>query len=261
MRTRRLRPASQRSRRRRRPRRAATRYSLEYLLSRQPRSLRAHNDYSQLVTYLRNAPSLRQLRIPRRCYTLLNQARVSPENLEHFYRTYRLPKHPFFPLLLRIKRDYLASRAQIHEARRRYIREHMRALPEPVIGFIRYLGYFEHEHNGAGYHPVWKEHLFPSTKKRVHELEKLTPKEWVDVFRRHLELLEQRYRSCRERDTERLLACYVLECLPERCPPVWPGNALVRKQYRALSLRHHPDRGGDPQMFVELKDALDLLLK
>ncbi|MFW5995096.1 MAG: hypothetical protein ACOCRN_03210 [Spirochaetia bacterium] len=250
-----------RARRRRRARRTGRRYSLEYLLSRQPKGLRKHNDYPQLIAYLRNTPSLRKLGIPRRCYSLLHNARVTPENLEHFYRTYRLPRHPFFPLLLRIKRDYLAERVRIRQARRLYIREHMRALPEPVIGFIRYLGHFENEHNGAGYHPLWQEHLFPSTKKRVHALEKLTQKEWVDVFRAHLALLEQRYRTCRERDTERLLACYVLEYIPEQCPPVWPDKASARKRYRALSLRHHPDRGGDPAMFVELKDALEVLLK
>lgn len=31
----------------------------------------------------------------------------------------------------------------------------------------------------------------------------------------------------------------------------------AQRQYRRLALRHHPDRGGDPQKFAELNAAID----
>jgi hypothetical protein len=37
-------------------------------------------------------------------------------------------------------------------------------------------------------------------------------------------------------------------------------RALTR-QYRKLALRHHPDKGGDPEMFVRLSAAYDKVLK
>lgn len=35
----------------------------------------------------------------------------------------------------------------------------------------------------------------------------------------------------------------------------------VRRSYRALALRHHPDRGGDVARMQEINDAYDYLLK
>ena len=33
----------------------------------------------------------------------------------------------------------------------------------------------------------------------------------------------------------------------------------IRKRYRTLALEHHPDRGGDPECFRALREALDIL--
>ena len=35
--------------------------------------------------------------------------------------------------------------------------------------------------------------------------------------------------------------------------------ATVRRQFKRLSLRHHPDRGGDKEMFVEIQSAANTL--
>ena len=254
------RPVRPSRRYRRRRRRSARTYSLDDLLARQPKTLRKHSDYPQLVIYLSNSNELKRLRIPRRCYLLLHEARVDPDNLEHFRRTYRLPQHPFLPLFLRIKRDYLAGRARLAEERSRYILERVRSLPQSTVAFVRYLGYLENHYNVAGAHPLWDRHLFPSSKKQVHEYLRYTQLQWISVFRRHMDRLERRYRACLRRTSEALLACFILDCLPAELPPVRPPAALVKRRYRELSLQHHPDHGGDAAVFVQLQNARDVLI-
>lgn len=41
-----------------------------------------------------------------------------------------------------------------------------------------------------------------------------------------------------------------------------PGTAtpaLIRRQYQRLALRHHPDRGGNPERFIAIRQAYELL--
>ena len=246
------------SRRRSRSRRA---YSLGYLLEKQPKGLRKHPQYSVMIAHFRASRRLQQLRLSRRCYTLLNNARVQRHNLVHFYRTYRLPADPFFPLFFAIKREYLAERLRIKEERHRYIVEQVRALPGPVLATIRYLGHLERYYNSSGTSPIWQKELFPGSKKQVREYRRQDATEWLRLFRSHLQRLQQRYGAPTEVAMERILACFVLGIIPERIPPQRPDSPVVSRTYRKLSLLHHPDRGGDPSMFIEIKRARDTLLR
>jgi hypothetical protein len=110
---------------------------------------------------------------------------------------------------------------------------------------------------------VWSRHIFPRTKKRVHEYLRFDNTDWIDFFKGYLAILVDRYRGLSGETTEKLLACYLLNCLPEKPDagrsPRWPGAATVTKQYRRLSMLYHPDRGGESGMFVELKRARDVL--
>lgn len=205
----------------------------------------------------RESPALHRVRMSRRCYSLLLHARIAPANLHHFYRTYRLPRNEFFPLFLRIRREYLAERARKQAQRRQEIRRLVRDLPEPVLAFFKYLGYLENHYNSAGKHPVWQNQLFPSSRKAARRYAEFTPLQWIEVFRRHLVSLEHRYRRFSETTGLRLLACFILECVPRGIPPKWPSRSQITSNYRRLSLRHHPDRGGDSRMFIELKRARD----
>ena len=242
-------------------------YSLGYLLSKQPKSLQKHPYYGEMLSYYRSSPRLQKLRISRRCYSLLQHATVKPEFLHNFYTTYRLPKDPFFPLFLRVKRDYLQEREQKQQAKMQYIAAKMRTLPPPTLACIKFLAAFEQHYNSADRFPVWTLHMFPTTKKRVREYVHFTPVEWLQHFRNHLLHLQQRYRTLDEDSAERVLAAYILECLPEqgnngetaKTGLPQPEVQAVLRNYRRLSKLHHPDVGGDEALFLQLQWAKEVL--
>ena len=122
------------ARRRRSP--GSRRYSLADLLAKQPKSLQKHDYYQSLLAHYYSSERLKGLRVSQRCYTLLHTCRIRPEHLKEFYRTYRLPRDPFFPLFFRIKRDYLEQRRRQEEARRTYIHAQVRRLPAPILSSI-----------------------------------------------------------------------------------------------------------------------------
>lgn len=258
---------------RRRPKKP---YTIPYLLSKQPKSLTKHSQYPALLHYYHLSPRLKTVRFSRRCYSLLQHAKIAPENLKYFYRTYRLPKDPFFPLFFTIKRDYLKQKARRKQEKIQYIAAQMRTLSPSVLGFIKFLAAYEQGLNYSGRHPVWSEHLFPKTKKRVRKYVQYHYDDWLLFFRTYLQTLEKRYRTMDSRTADKLLAGFILECLPELPPnqqklsqphrlptaaSVPPASADIMKQFRKLSKLHHPDRGGKSERFVHLKWARDVLLE
>lgn len=244
---------------RRRTRRTPVRkYTIAHLLEQQPKSLRKNPDYKLMLSHFHSSPRLKNLRMSRRCYSLLLHGKIAEHNLVHFYRTYRLPKDPFFPLYFKIKREYLDDRRRRREDKTRYIAEEMRSLPEPYLGFIRYLARFEKELNRAGKNPVWDEHLFPKTKKLARAYREYGREEWLEVFTRYADALEARYRNLNGIAADSLLACFILECVPED-PKNPPDRETVVRNYRRMSKIHHPDRGGSEAHFVALKWARDVL--
>ena len=250
----------------RRPRRRRTSsgrtsryYSLDELLSRQPKSIRTDPRYRQLSACFYTSELLPRLRISRRCYRLLDKAIVDPENLVHFYKTYRLPKDPFFPLFFCIKRDYLAERERKREEREAYILKRMKALPVHKIRFIRFLGEWEQEMNRKMDYPYWEKHLYPGTKKRVHEYEAFGPLEWDDFFRSYLAGLLTHYHYNPHPLADRAAACAFLELLPVAAPLTLPDKREVLSSYRRLCRIYHPDRGGSSEIFIRLKESKEIL--
>jgi hypothetical protein len=160
---------------------------------------------------------------------------------------------------LTIKRDYFAEREAQAEARRQYIIKTIRSLDPPVLELFRYLGHLERHYNRKKISPLWQKHLFPSTKKLANKYATTSRAEWIRVFREHLLLLQSHYRALNDGIVERILARFVLELPLELYPPPTPPLAEIKRHYRAVSLKYHPDRGGDAALFRAAKWAYDAL--
>lgn len=233
--------------------------SLRALIERQPKTFARREEYGVLITLLRNSARLQALRVSPRCWSLLNTATIDPDNLYHFYRTYSLPEHPFFPLFLRLKREYFAERERVKAERRVAIRRIVQTCPDHALVFLRYLGHLEDHLNAADEHPLWQTRLYPSSRKAARSAVKRSTLDWICVYREHLNALASHYRGFSEREARVLLSAFVLGCGPYEIPPRPPDARSVARAYRRESLRHHPDRGGDAAVFIELKNARDIL--
>jgi hypothetical protein len=217
------------------------------------------------------SPALQKVRFNRRCYSLLLHAKINPENLRYFYRTYRLPRDPFFPLYFAVKRNYLDEKEQRKRKKTEYIAAQMRRLPAEVLSFITFLARLEQHCNFGNHYPLWSDSLFPKTKKQVREYHRYTPGDWALFFQSYLTRFTERYRAFPSASAEKITACFLLHCLPELPDPKpkqaslpgglqLPPAEQILKQFRRASMLHHPDRGGSGEMFVLIQWARDVLL-
>lgn len=235
-------------------------YSVSYLLNKQPKSLSKQKHYQLMVSYLQNAPRLRDLRFNRRCYSLLNGAVVKPEHLENFYRTYRLPKNPFFPLFFMIKRNYLMERENKKLERKKYIEVKMKGIPSYVQKYFSLILQQEKKYNRAGNYPVFKENLSVRSKKKADIFVKYDHSDWIIFFGKYTACLSEFYERIPLAQIDRIYAYLILNCIPES-PSTIPDETKISNRYRNYSKIYHPDRGGDPELFIKIKWARDLLLE
>jgi hypothetical protein len=205
-----------------------------------------------------SSEKLQKLRISRRCYSLLNRATVPPENLKIFYRTYRLPEDPFFPLFLSVKKSWIDDRRQWRENRISTISVMMEKLPARRRENLQTLAELERNHHPNGRNPVWNNVIYPKSKKRAGEMAKFGEAEWQELASRYLTDLGRQYQSISE-DAALLIEAKLVfgfDVLPERTQP---GRQAVQERFRILSKEFHPDRGGDGLLFRRLKTARDVL--
>ena len=235
-------------------------YTLAYLLSKQPKTLRKDPRYQLLTEYFVSSSRLSGIRISSRCYKLLNRASVDPENLKYFYRTYRLPEHPFFPLFFAVKRNYLNEQRRRKAQRENDILSRMRSLPADINRFIRLLAEWEKSVNPVKDYPFWSRELYPRSKKKAEEYISYSRMDWILCFENYLRRFRKYYRNVTEPFTEKLLACFVLELIPRGYPFRFPDIDTVKKQYRILSKKYHPDTGGSDPYFIRLNTAKSCFL-
>lgn len=234
---------------------------LSALLERQSATFRGHPSYPRLLARMKRTPELRRLRLGRRAYALLDSARLAPRYLENFYRSYGVPRDPFFPLFLAMKRELILRRRERFRDRSLAIAAMVDALPENARNGIVFLAKLERRF--APDCPLWRKDLYPRTKKRARELASLDLGQWIRFFSGYLELLRRTYAAeddLRRLDGERFVACMVLGCYPDPETLRWPDAATVRARFRARSRRDHPDAGGDPRVFRVAVMARDALL-
>ena len=234
---------------------------LARLLDAQPRGLVRDPRHRLLWDHFLASETLQRLRISPRCYRILNEATIEPEHLADFYTTYRLPDHPFFPLFLAVKAEWLEQRRRWREKRDAEIFARVKQLPDHRRRSLRLLAEYERMHHPNADNPIWDNRLFPQSKKRAEEFMGYGETEWFGEWCRHLERLANRYR-----DIPALFDGFgnptysfkVLAVLVLRCREV--TRREVTRNFRFLSKEFHPDYGGSPESFRRLKTARDVLL-
>jgi len=209
-----------------------------------------------MTSYLSSEPKLLKLRFNKRCYALLHNAVIQAEHLDDFYRTYRLPKNPFFPLFFSIKREYMKGREEKKAEREEYIRQGLRRLPPYVKMVFTLASRMEKELTGRDSCPVYRKTFLPSTKKRTDEYGQFSHGDWMFFFDGYQERLAAAYNHLPLRKIEYLNAAMGLGWEPDsQYKP--PSREVVNHLFRELSKRYHPDRGGNPRHFIRVKWAKD----
>jgi hypothetical protein len=222
-----------------------------------------------MIRSLRISPGLASLRFNRQCFRLLQHAKITPENLKYFYRTYRLPRDAFFPLFLRIRKDFLIHRETVKREKIEFINRKMKELPREILIFIEFFREMESSINGAEHHPVWNREIFPGTKKKTEQYLRQDRAEWMETVKKYLSAMTVRYSRFSENTAARLYACFVLQCCPahgyggagKSYVIRYPAEGEIRKRFRTLSKLHHPDTGGQAHIFLEILRAKDLLME
>ncbi|MDC7231754.1 MAG: hypothetical protein PQJ58_00860 [Spirochaetales bacterium] len=233
--------------------------TLQRLLERQPAALAGYSGYELMISHYRSSEKLRNLKMNRQCYRLLDKAIIRPEHLPNLYRTYRLPDDPFFPLFLSIKTDYLRQRLRIKEERDIYILNQMKLLPREKRKMIRFLAELEESISAGSVRHCWDKNIYPGSKKRAGAMRKMTEKEWTRLVDSHFRDLTGTYHRKAE-DLNRIRACLFLGILPELSPFYLPDADRINRAYRKKSRTCHPDSGGEEDLFIRLQQERDLLL-
>lgn len=243
---------------RRRPK-GRTIYSIDYLLNKQPKALQKYPRYAEMVLSLRDTPRLTQLKFNRRCYSLLHNAVIRPEHLENFYKTYRLPRHPFFALFLQMKRQYLWDRKEKKMDREQYISEKMGLLPRNIYAYMKCLAQFEQRYSKSGKARLFQQRVYPRSKAAVDRYLKYSPEEWMDFFQIYWEHLAENYSRISQVKKDQMQASFILGCSVSM--DSIPTKAKVKERFRKLSKQYHPDAGGPSPMFIKIKWARDVLME
>ncbi len=231
-------------------------YSISYLMDKQPKGIRKDPRYGFLLDSLRGSDRLLSLRFNRRCYTLLNRCVVGPEKLESFYRTYRLPRHPFFPLFLSIKRAYLDEKDKARAEREEKILSLLQKLPAREQEYLFAFARWESGRREGRKARTFQREIYPRTLKKARLYLSRNKCDWIgcfETFRRDVIGDTAEYSGD---EGQVLIDRYILG-LPPGPEPL--NREEIKTRYRTLSLENHPDRGGSGEMFLIVKEAYERL--
>jgi hypothetical protein len=209
--------------------------------------------FAELVALLNASEPLRKLSLVPRAWRLLAEPRLRPENLSHFYKTYRLPPHEFFTAFLELKWAELAAKEARRAERASFIAEIMRGLAPEAVAMLEWLKAVEARANANA--PLWSERFEPRSKKRARELAALDDAGWQALFAAALGLLRARYPALALPPPSLILDYWALGCLPDPGALKRPEAARLRRAWREASKRCHPDGGGDPARFRIIDEA------
>jgi hypothetical protein len=230
-------------------------YSINYLLSKQPLGFKKHKDFHLLISYFESSDILKCIRIPQKAFTILNKLRVSSDKLNYFYKVFRIPKNSFFPVFLKIKSDYLKNKLKVKTEKLNYIKKIMNILNEDVIVYLKYFITYEKAININRRTPVWNKFFLPKSKKKADEFFKYNKHQWINIFFDFIDTLNNYYNWIDKVYGRKLVALFIMELNIEK-----HSQDKLKSQFRLLSKKFHPDAGGDAKSFNELLIAKKILI-
>ncbi len=235
--------------------------SLEWLLSRQTKTVQKDPRFALLEKYLHQDLQLKGVKLGKREYRLMSKGVIQPKHVSNFIQTYRMPRHPFFLLFFELKQDEALQKEIRKSSKKDFILKQLKELPGDVRNYLSALAKIEQNINHAGKNPVWNRIMVPSTKKAAMEYRNFSLADWESLTERFGRQISVRYPGVPEDSWKKMFSAFLLGYLPE------PGLILpadpeeIRRQYRRMSLECHPDTGGNEVIFRMLKDARDSLLE
>ncbi len=162
------------------------------LLKRQPKIIKKTSLFVDIVTIYNSSLELKRLKISNYCFNLLNKAKILPEKLNIFYKKFKLPKSYFFPLFLKLKKEYIDKLNKKKREKNLYIYNKMITLSENIKSFIKFFAVLEKKLNKAKKSPLWNKLIYPKSKSKVDKYLRYNNIEWVILFFNFLAELEKK---------------------------------------------------------------------
>ncbi len=231
--------------------------SIHTLLEVQPAGVRKHQDFKKLENILKTSLPLQRAVLNPNSWRLLNVPHLESRYLDNFMHTYHLPERSFFELFLTIKKQYRSDLDLKFLSRRRRVEAFTKKYPSRVLTAFSYFARLEATRNTKI--PVWRKSMFPGTLKRANELIEFTNDQWKALFSSHLDALEVFYRRIMLPEKRTFFYYLILECFPDTETGENPSPKRVKECFRKRSREYHPDKGGDPDLFRELREAYESL--
>lgn len=226
------------------------------LLKKQPKKIKKNSLFIELVNIYNSSNELKSLKISNYCFYLLNKGSILPESLNPFYKRFNIPKNMFFPLFLKLKREYLTKRNLSKKERNKYIYERMIKLPVETKNIIKLLHHIEKSINNLKRTPLWNNNIYPKTKKKVDEYLKYNNIKWAILFNKFLEQLSEKYNYKINDTLKTKIDLFIIEIYDNQY-----NEEFIIKQFRMLSKKYHPDHGGCCEDFNILRETKDKLLQ
>ncbi|HOJ63861.1 MAG TPA: hypothetical protein PLE45_05520 [Spirochaetota bacterium] len=228
--------------------------TLLQLLKKQPKKIKKNQLFIEIVNIYNFSNELKKLKISNYCFNLLNKAKILPENLNFFYKRFNLPKNSFFPLFLKLKREYILSQKQSKKEKEKYIYEKMIKLPTETKNMIKMLNSYEKKINKLNKTPLWTKIIYPTSKRKANEYLRYSNIQWAILFNKFLDELSNKYNCKIDLTIKNKIDLFILEIYNEKYT-----YQVIIKQFRLLSKKYHPDKGGTSLYFNILKDTKERL--
>jgi len=229
------------------------RYSLLMLLEKQPKALKKSREFINLVNLFNSSSILKQISLSYASYQKINKVQIKSDSIERFLKFNKLPANAFFPLFLLMKKKYLAETSAIKKKKEDNIRKILNNLSSSKKIILKSL--LEDEKKRNKKITLWRKYFFPISVKKAETLIKISNIELSEIIENFMEDFKNKYDNCISSKYKKVLCKFIMETALNKISP-----SVVRKNYRELSKKYHPDLGGDPVHFKKLSEAKNILL-